>query len=145
MYQAQFLEKIKTHFLLSILFFSRTFCCLCDNVGQHGRAREATYDNIIWRMRIACWITEVTETLKRYLYLYLLLVLINNYYTNSAHCFVLPMLPVLLRLLFVIKTQQDVLHYVHPRRHQNSFENLRSPNNTIISNSFCFRSWKMFR
>jgi hypothetical protein len=29
---------------------------------KYGTARQATDDNIIWRMRIACWITKATDT-----------------------------------------------------------------------------------
>jgi hypothetical protein len=29
---------------------------------KYGRAGQATDDNIIGRMRIACWITEATDT-----------------------------------------------------------------------------------
>ena len=29
---------------------------------KYGRAREATDGNIIWRMRVACWITKATNT-----------------------------------------------------------------------------------
>jgi len=29
---------------------------------KYGTARQATDDTIIWRMRIACWITKATHT-----------------------------------------------------------------------------------
>jgi hypothetical protein len=35
-----------------------------DNVEKYGTAGQATDDNIIWRMRIACWLTEATDTLR---------------------------------------------------------------------------------
>jgi hypothetical protein len=35
-------------------------------VGKYGRARQATHDNIIRRMRIACWITKATDTHSEY-------------------------------------------------------------------------------
>jgi hypothetical protein len=35
-------------------------------VEKYGRAREATDDNIIWRMRIECWITKATDTQSEY-------------------------------------------------------------------------------
>jgi hypothetical protein len=31
-----------------------------------GRARQATDDNIIWRMHIACWITKAADTKSKY-------------------------------------------------------------------------------
>jgi hypothetical protein len=33
---------------------------------QYGRARQATDNNIIQRMRFACWITEATDTHTEY-------------------------------------------------------------------------------
>jgi hypothetical protein len=56
MFQARVVEKIKTH-ILCWKTFSRKSCLLWDNVGKCGRARQAT-DDIIWRMRFACWITK---------------------------------------------------------------------------------------
>jgi hypothetical protein len=35
---------------------------LLDNVGKYGTAGKATGDNIIERMRIACWIPKATDT-----------------------------------------------------------------------------------
>jgi hypothetical protein len=34
-----------------------------------GRARQATDNNIIWRMRFACWITKATDTHSQYIML----------------------------------------------------------------------------
>jgi hypothetical protein len=31
-------------------------------VGKYGTARQATHDNMIRRMRFACWITKATDT-----------------------------------------------------------------------------------
>ena len=31
---------------------------LSDNVDKYGGARQATDDNITWRMPFACWITK---------------------------------------------------------------------------------------
>ena len=39
-------------------------CRLRDNVEKYGRAGQATDDNIIRRMRFACWITKATNTLR---------------------------------------------------------------------------------
>jgi hypothetical protein len=38
-------------------------------VEKYGRARQATDDNIIQRMRFACWITKATDTHSEYLIL----------------------------------------------------------------------------
>jgi hypothetical protein len=43
------------------IFFSRKSCLYFSNVGQFGRARQTTNDNIIRRMRFACWITKATN------------------------------------------------------------------------------------
>ena len=48
-------EKIKTHSLLSIIFFSRKPCHFSDNVEKYGRTRQATR-----HMRFARWITKAT-------------------------------------------------------------------------------------
>jgi hypothetical protein len=72
-FQTKVVEKTKTHILCSITF-SRKSCRLWDNVEKHGTARQATYDNIIQRMRFACWITKATDTLRIY----------NNYCFSTA-------------------------------------------------------------
>jgi len=48
-------------------------------------AGQATYDNIIRRMRIACWILKDTDTYKKYL----LLFHCNNGYTNAPQFYVI--------------------------------------------------------
>jgi len=35
---------------------------LWDNVGKHGRARQATDGDIMRRWRFACWVTKATNT-----------------------------------------------------------------------------------
>jgi hypothetical protein len=87
-YQAKIVEKIRTYILCSLTFSSRS-CrlwdfflftkisnqrlplwantrCLWDNVKKYGRAEQATDDNIIRRMCIACWIPKATKTLSEY-------------------------------------------------------------------------------
>ena len=61
MFQAKVVEKIKTHILCSIMFFRKWFH-LSDNMEKYGGARQATDDNIIRRMRFACWVTKATDT-----------------------------------------------------------------------------------
>jgi hypothetical protein len=68
MFQIKVIEKIKTHILCSITFFRKP-CRLWDNVEKYGTARQATDDNIIRRMRFACWITKATGTHSEYLVL----------------------------------------------------------------------------
>jgi hypothetical protein len=61
MFQTNVVDKIKTHILCSITF-PRKSCRLWDNVEKYGTARQTTDDNIIRRMRIACWVTKATDT-----------------------------------------------------------------------------------
>jgi hypothetical protein len=58
----------KTHILCSTIFFRKS-CRLWDNVEKYGRAGQATDDNIIRRMRFACWITKATNTYSEYVIL----------------------------------------------------------------------------
>jgi hypothetical protein len=59
MFQPKVLEKIKTFTFNN--FFFRKSCLLWYNVVKYGRAGQATDDNIIRRMRFACWITMATN------------------------------------------------------------------------------------
>jgi hypothetical protein len=54
-------EKIKTHIVCSITFFRKS-CPLWDNVEDNVTARQATDDNIILNMRLACGITKAADT-----------------------------------------------------------------------------------
>jgi recombinational DNA repair protein RecR len=62
MFETKIVDKIKTHILCSVTFFQKS-CRLCDNVEKSGTARQTTDDNIIRRMRFACWVTKATDTL----------------------------------------------------------------------------------
>jgi len=61
MFRTKVVEKIKTHILCLVTFFRKS-CRLWDNLGKYCRAGQATDNNIIWRMRIGCWITKATNT-----------------------------------------------------------------------------------
>jgi hypothetical protein len=63
------------------------------NVEKYGTAGQTTDDNIIWRMRTACWITKTTDTHSEYTILTVFH--INNSYTNRYHCYIIRTLPVL--------------------------------------------------
>ena len=45
---------------------NRRSCRLCDNVENYCRSGRATSNNIIRRMRLACWIPETTNTHSEY-------------------------------------------------------------------------------
>jgi hypothetical protein len=61
MFQTKVVENIKTHILCSVTFVRKS-CRLWDNVEKYGSIGQVTDKNIIWRMRIACWITKATDT-----------------------------------------------------------------------------------
>jgi len=42
--------------------FSQKSCHLQDNMEKYGRERQATNENIIRHMYIACWITKARDT-----------------------------------------------------------------------------------
>jgi len=58
-------ENQNTHFMFSNTFYKKPF----HNVEINCTARQATDDNIIWRMCIACWITKATDTHSEYVIL----------------------------------------------------------------------------
>jgi len=76
-------QKIKTHFMFNIFFFENSAFFL-SNVIKCGRAREATGDSVIRRMRFACWITKATDTHSEYAIGYLLLVHGNRGFGNAS-------------------------------------------------------------
>jgi hypothetical protein len=65
MFQTKVVEKIKSHVLSSVTFFFKSYR-VWDNVEKYGRTGQATNNDIIRRMRFACWITKVTNTLRIY-------------------------------------------------------------------------------
>jgi hypothetical protein len=65
MFQTKVVHKIKTHLFCSITFSPKS-CSLWDNVEKYGTARQTRDDNIIRRMRFACWITKATDTHSEY-------------------------------------------------------------------------------
>ena len=52
---------------------------------KYGKARQATDENMIQRMRFACWITKAADTHTRNNY-YLLLFHGKNCYAKAPHC-----------------------------------------------------------
>jgi hypothetical protein len=66
--QRNVVERIKTHILCWITICLKS-CRLWDNVEKYGTVRQATNDNIIRRMRFACWITKATDTQSEYVIL----------------------------------------------------------------------------
>jgi hypothetical protein len=80
----RFVEKIKTHILCSAgFFFFQKIEPLEDNVEKYCTAGQATDDNILRRMRFACWIPKATNTHSEY---EILLFHCNIGYTNVPCC-----------------------------------------------------------
>jgi len=69
MVQTKVVQKIKTHFMFNNYFFFRKSCSLWRNEKKYFIAGQATDDNTIWRMRIACWILKATNTHSQYVIL----------------------------------------------------------------------------
>jgi hypothetical protein len=55
-------------------------------VEKYGRARRVTADNIVWRMRFACWMSKATDTQLEYV-IFIALPVANGY-INPPHCYV---------------------------------------------------------
>jgi hypothetical protein len=62
MFQTAVGYQIKTLWIFSNIFFCRNTCRLWNNMEQYCRAGQATNDNTIRRMRIACWVPKATNT-----------------------------------------------------------------------------------
>jgi hypothetical protein len=76
-----FRENHSTQFIFKN-FFPRKSCRVWDNVEKYCRAGQATDDNIIRNMRIACRITKAADTHSEYTE-YLLLFHWNNGYAKE--------------------------------------------------------------
>ena len=61
MFQAKFVEKIKTHILCSVVYFPPKIVTFMKQCGKkYGKVGEVT-DNIIRRMRTVRWIPKSTN------------------------------------------------------------------------------------
>ena len=58
------IENQNTHYIFCNFF--RKSCRLWMNVKKYDTTWQATHDNIIRRMRLACWVTNVTNTHSEY-------------------------------------------------------------------------------
>jgi hypothetical protein len=66
MFVTQCVQKIKTHFVFNKFFNeNRAFYEIIWG-KKYGAAGQAADENITWRMRIVCWITEDTNTRSQY-------------------------------------------------------------------------------
>jgi hypothetical protein len=62
-------ENQNTHFMFNNFFPKIVPFLISYNVEKYGRARQATDDNIIRRVRFACWVTKPTDTHSEYIIL----------------------------------------------------------------------------
>jgi hypothetical protein len=62
------LKKITTHILCPKTFVRKS-CLIADNVGKYCRGKQAIDDNMIRRVRFACWIIKATDTHSEYVIL----------------------------------------------------------------------------
>ena len=114
----QAVEKIKTHTLCSVTFFSLKSCRLWDNVEKYGRARQATDDNIIRRMWFACWITKAIDTHSEYV------IVISFFHANiglanAPQCCVytyIPSLVVFILIRCILNCVMSVIKWLIRRR-----------------------------
>jgi hypothetical protein len=60
-FQTKVVQKIKTDILYSVNSFQKSYR-LWGNVEKQGKTRWTADENIIQRMRSACWITKATNT-----------------------------------------------------------------------------------
>jgi hypothetical protein len=95
MFQTNVVEQIKTHILCSITLFRKSWL-LWDNVENYGRARQATGDTIMRRMRLACWIAKATDTHSEYVIGLLIASPWSHGYSNAPQCYVMRALPLFL-------------------------------------------------
>ena len=59
MFETKVVQKIKTHILRSIPFYSENravYEIMWENIVERGRPQMT-----IWRMRVDCWITRATD------------------------------------------------------------------------------------
>jgi hypothetical protein len=99
MFQTEVVEKIKTHILGSVTFFSEkraVYETLWKNTLQTDRPQTA-----IWRMRIVRCIARATNTHSEYVILSVFYV--NSGCTNANQCYVIRTLPV----VFLLESVQN--------------------------------------
>jgi hypothetical protein len=56
-------SKVKGHITLSFLV-RKFFTIEEDNVEKYGTAKQVQDNNLIWRMRIACYVTKAKDALR---------------------------------------------------------------------------------
>ena len=114
MFQAKYVEKIKTHTLCSVAFFLKS--CRWRDTSKNMVEPEGP--NIIRRLRVASWISKATRA-QRHAHThtqrnmqYLLLFHCSNYFINASQCYVIRTLPLV--FLFATTMPQQPLGPIQP-------------------------------
>ena len=76
----KFFEKIRTRILCSINLSLKS-CYLSNNVEKYCTGRQATDDNIIGRMRFACWLNKTR--IKTHTHTHYLIVIVYCFYSAT--------------------------------------------------------------
>ena len=105
MLQIEGIEKIKTHDVCSIALF-RKWYHLWDDVEKYG-VREATDDNMIRRVRFACWIRKATrehayEHAHAHTEIRIIAFPQQPWFVNARQCYVIRTLPILFTFASVL-------------------------------------------
>jgi len=95
MFQIKFVEKIKTNFLFSIIFFF--FNCAAYEIMWKNNVEPDSPQKTIRRIHIACWIIKPTDTHTQNMKC-LLIFYCNNICTSTLECYVISIFPALFNL-----------------------------------------------
>jgi hypothetical protein len=104
MFQTKVVENLKTHNILCSVTPPppRKSCRLWDNVETYGTVGQATND-IIWRMRFACWMTKAADTHSEYATC--LLFPGNAACTDAPQCYVYTFIVSYVRLWYILSSK----------------------------------------
>jgi hypothetical protein len=79
-------------------------CRLCDNVEIRGTARRAADDNIFWRMRFACWMTQTMDKHSEHVIVTAFLTTTNVTRTRFNFTFTITLSVLFVYVLFIDKS-----------------------------------------
>jgi hypothetical protein len=103
----RFVEKIKTHFMFDNFFPENL--TVYEMMWKNIEESDGPHVDIIWSMRIACWITRATNTLSQYM----LLFHYKNVYKNAPHFYFLRTLLALLHFFPMSPLSRSELTSLH--------------------------------
>ena len=126
-FRRKFYRKSK-HILFSVTF-SRKPCLSWDNVGNWGRAGQVTDAIIIWRMRLACWMTKATGTYSEYV---ILVAFPWQQWLRERACDVIRTMPVLCDVYMHVKSNM-----MNMSRQNGTLFGLNSPSYSVDTLQHC--------